>query len=96
MPLARWTAFKPIKATLFYADRTPLAHWFMERVLPGTSEIRDATENLKLVAAAEWKLAFEVAQDESVPLCAGWLAQDFVDIGRDFLQETGILQMTIA
>ena len=40
------------KATLFYADRTPSANWFVEQVLPGTSESKDATENLKLVAAA--------------------------------------------
>ena len=39
-------------ATLFYADRTPHANWFVEQVLPGTSESKDATENLKLVAAA--------------------------------------------
>jgi len=37
---------------LFYADRTPSANWFVEQVLPGTSESKDATENLKLVAAA--------------------------------------------
>jgi hypothetical protein len=40
------------KATLFYADRVPDAGWFVEQVLPGTSESKDATENLKLVAAA--------------------------------------------
>jgi hypothetical protein len=40
------------KVTLFYADRTPSANWFVEQVLPGTSESKDATENLKLVAAA--------------------------------------------
>ena len=40
------------KATLFYADRTPSANWFVEQVLPGTSESKDATENLKVVAAA--------------------------------------------
>jgi aminopeptidase C len=40
------------KAILFYADRTPSANWFVEQVLPGTSESKDATENLKLVAAA--------------------------------------------
>jgi hypothetical protein len=40
------------KATLFYADRVPDAGWFVEQVLSGTSESRDATENLKLVAAA--------------------------------------------
>ena len=40
------------KATLFYADRSPSANWFVEQVLAGTSESKDATENLKLVAAA--------------------------------------------
>ena len=40
------------KATLLYADRVPDANWFVEQVLPGTSESKDATENLKLVAAA--------------------------------------------
>ena len=40
------------KATLFYADRTPHANWFVEQVLAGPSESKDATENLKLVAAA--------------------------------------------
>ena len=40
------------KATLFYADRTPSANWFVEQVLPGTSESKDAAENLKVVAAA--------------------------------------------
>ena len=41
------------RAILFYADwRTPDANWFVEQVLAGTSESKDATENLKLVAAA--------------------------------------------
>ena len=40
------------KATLFYVDRSPSANWFVEQVLPGTSESKDATENLKSVAAA--------------------------------------------
>lgn len=40
------------KATVFYADRTPYANWFVEQVLAGTSENNDATENLKVVAAA--------------------------------------------
>ena len=39
------------KATLFYADRVPDANWFVEQVLPGTSESKEAAENLKLVAA---------------------------------------------
>ena len=40
------------KATLFYADRVPDAGWFVEQVLTGTSESKDATEKLKLLAAA--------------------------------------------
>jgi len=40
------------KATLFYAIRSPSANWFVEQVLPGTSESKDTAENLKLVAAA--------------------------------------------
>jgi hypothetical protein len=40
------------KATLFYADVRPSSNWFVEQVLPGTSESKAATENLKSVAAA--------------------------------------------
>ena len=40
------------KATLFYADRQRHGFRFVEQVLPGTSEYKAATENLKLVAAA--------------------------------------------
>ena len=40
------------KATFFYASMSPSANWFVEQVLPGTIESKDATENLKLVAAA--------------------------------------------
>jgi hypothetical protein len=42
------------KATRFYAQTGPQpdANWFVEQVLAGTSESKDATENLKLVAAA--------------------------------------------
>jgi hypothetical protein len=40
------------RATLFYANRSPSANWFVEQVLPGTSESKAATENLKRVAAA--------------------------------------------
>jgi uncharacterized protein YxeA len=40
------------KATLFYANTSPKANWFVEQVLPGTAESTDATENLKSVAAA--------------------------------------------
>jgi hypothetical protein len=39
------------KATMFYANVGPDAPWFVEQVLPGTSESKAATENLKLVAA---------------------------------------------
>jgi hypothetical protein len=39
------------KATLFYAGFRPNANIFVEQVLPGTSESKAATENLKLVAA---------------------------------------------
>ncbi len=40
------------KVTLFYAAALPRCNWFVEQVLPGTSESKDATENLKSVAAA--------------------------------------------
>ncbi|MGC2625814.1 MAG: hypothetical protein WA269_03175 [Candidatus Udaeobacter sp.] len=40
------------KVTLFYAAAGPSCNWFVEQVLPGTSESKDATENLKSVAAA--------------------------------------------
>jgi hypothetical protein len=40
------------KTTLFYTDVAPSCNWFMEQVLPGTSESKAATENLKSVAAA--------------------------------------------
>ncbi len=39
------------KATMFYADVGPDCPWFVEQVLPGTSESKAATENLKRVAA---------------------------------------------
>jgi hypothetical protein len=39
------------KATLFYADNRFDRCYFVERVLPGTSESKAATENLKLIAA---------------------------------------------
>jgi hypothetical protein len=41
------------KATLFYAEAgpVPMACYFVEQVLAGTSESKAATENLKLVAA---------------------------------------------
>jgi hypothetical protein len=31
-------------ATLFHAIRSPSGNWFVEQVLPGTSESKDATE----------------------------------------------------
>jgi hypothetical protein len=40
------------KATLFYADNRPDRSNCVEMVLPGTSESKAATENLKLIAAA--------------------------------------------
>jgi hypothetical protein len=40
------------KATLFYADNRQDRCSFIEMVLPGTSESKAATENLKLIAAA--------------------------------------------
>ena len=40
------------KVTLFYAAAVPRCNWFVEQVLPGTSESKAATENLKSVAAA--------------------------------------------
>jgi hypothetical protein len=51
-PLAR--SLKNIqtdKATLFYANNRQDRAQFVEMVLPGTSESKAATENLKLVAA---------------------------------------------
>jgi hypothetical protein len=41
------------KTTLFYADASQeRGAWFVEQVLPGTSESKAATENLKSIAAA--------------------------------------------
>lgn len=40
------------KATSFYADNRQDRCSYIEMVLPGTSESKAATENLKLVAAA--------------------------------------------
>ena len=39
-------------ATGFYTNSSPTGNWFVEQVMPGTGETKDATENLKLVAAA--------------------------------------------
>jgi hypothetical protein len=39
------------KATLFYTDNGQTRCHFIEMVLPGTSESKAATENLKVVAA---------------------------------------------
>jgi len=38
------------KATSFYAGRVPSQCWFVEMALPGTSESKAATENLKVIA----------------------------------------------
>jgi Tfp pilus assembly protein PilV len=40
------------KATMFYASASPDCAWFVEAVLPGTSDSKAATENLKSIAAA--------------------------------------------
>ena len=41
------------KTTSFYAGREqPSRTWFVECVLPGTSESKAATENLKVITAA--------------------------------------------
>jgi hypothetical protein len=40
------------KATLFYASNAPTGGWFVEQVLPGTTESKAATENMKSIAAA--------------------------------------------
>ena len=39
------------KSTSFYAGRAPSRTWFVEAVLPGTSESKAATENLKVITA---------------------------------------------
>ena len=39
------------KATSFYAQRQPGLTWFVELALPGTSESKAATENLKVITA---------------------------------------------
>jgi hypothetical protein len=38
------------KAASFYAGREPSTTWFRELALPGTSESKAATENLKVIA----------------------------------------------
>jgi hypothetical protein len=40
------------KATTFYAAKQPSCAWFVEAVLPGTTDSNTAAENLKSVAAA--------------------------------------------
>jgi hypothetical protein len=51
-PLARsLKSIQTDKATLFYADERMDRCRFVEMVLPGTSESKAATENLKLAAA---------------------------------------------
>ena len=39
------------EAKSFYAERQPSLTWFRENVLPGTSESKAATENLKVITA---------------------------------------------
>jgi hypothetical protein len=39
------------RATSFYAGRGPNQCWFVELALPGTSESKAATENLKVITA---------------------------------------------
>jgi len=39
------------KATMFYASAGPDCAWFVEAVLPGTSDSKATTENLKSIAA---------------------------------------------
>ena len=38
------------KATSFYVGREPSRSWFVECALPGTSESKAATSNLKVIA----------------------------------------------
>jgi hypothetical protein len=38
------------KATSFYAERAPSRTWFVECALPGTSESKAATSNLRVIA----------------------------------------------
>lgn len=38
------------KATSFYTEREPSHNWFVECALPGTSESKATTENLKVIA----------------------------------------------
>jgi hypothetical protein len=46
-----WKSIQTDKATLFYADNRRDRCRYVEQVLPGTSESKAATENLKVVAA---------------------------------------------
>jgi hypothetical protein len=46
-----WKSIQTDKATLFYADNRQDRCRYVEMVLPGTSESKAATENLKGVAA---------------------------------------------
>ena len=39
------------KAKSFYAEKQPSMTWFVELSLPGTSESKAATENLKVITA---------------------------------------------
>ncbi len=47
------------KATLFYADQRMDRSWCVEMVLPGTTESKAATENLKLVAATLYSVGLQ-------------------------------------
>jgi hypothetical protein len=46
-----WKNIQTDKATLFYADNRGDRCYLVEMVLPGTTESKAATENLKVVAA---------------------------------------------
>lgn len=39
------------KTTSFYTERQPSMTWFVELAMPGTSESKAATENLKVITA---------------------------------------------
>ena len=45
------------KATLFYTDSSETRCYYVEQVLPGTTESKAATDNLKVVAATLLSLA---------------------------------------
>lgn len=43
-------SIKTDKAKSFYTEREPSHNWFVECALPGTSESKAGTENLKVIA----------------------------------------------